>query len=480
MLRKLLMVLLIVALMISGYPASAEKSPYEGVTVTILERDTAVLPFDENSAAYQAIQEATGISIEFMLVSDTDWTTKTNTLLASNNMPDIMRVQFSQVNQYANDGMFVNLTEQIEQGKLPNYASVLDKVGDVMNYYKVNGDLYSYQMIWEIGLPNGAVPYIRGDVLDELGLEVPASFDELHTTLKAIKDYDPVNYPWVTRWQSLQIDYAYGVGGLAYYDFDKKQYVSGYTSDRYMDYLAYCNTLYSEGLVDPDFITASVADWQEAMKNGSAYFTFNNCVFVNQFNTALRTEEPDAFWEPMYTLENPWGEKRGLWSAGVGDWQPTQFSWVVSADSENIEAALYLLDYMYSAEGIEVTNWGTEGKTFGFDENGEYYMLPEFVNQVANSEITMQSQLSGADLGFCCVINDWANRACTLTDEGVALYEFWLSDKDMDVQVPAPVFTVDETERLAELRSKFDIITADLNAFHYRYAPNRRMGRCDQ
>lgn len=112
-----------------------------------------------------------------------------------------------------------------------------------------------------------------------------------------------------------------------------------------------------------------------------------------------------------------------------------------------------------------VTNWGTEGETYGVDENGDYYMLPEFVSAVQNGEVTMQSKLSGADLGFCCVIDDWANRATSLTEEGVELYEFWLSDEDMQIALPDPVFTEDENERLAELRSKLDVVVGDLNAF---------------
>ena len=65
--------------------------------------------------------------------------------------------------------------------------------------------------------------------------------------------------------------------------------------------------------------------------------------------------------------------------------------WAISADCENIDAALYLMDYMYSEEGFVVTNWGTEGETYGVDENGDYYMLPEFVSAVQNGEVTMQS-----------------------------------------------------------------------------------------
>ena len=45
------------------------------------------------------------------------------------------------------------------------------------------------------------------------------------------------------------------------------------------------------------------------------------------------------------------------------------------------------------------------------------------------------------------------------------LYEFWLSDEDMQIALPDPVFTADENERLAELRSKLDVVVGDLNAF---------------
>ncbi|MBR0464178.1 MAG: extracellular solute-binding protein [Clostridia bacterium] len=466
MLKKILIIVTVFCLCVCGLSIAEGEKPYEGVTLTLLEQDNAVLPFDLESESLKAIQKETGITLDIQLVADTDWNTKVSTLLAANNIPDITRVNFNLVNQYAKDGMFVNLTEAMEEGKLPNYSSAVERAGDVMKYYKVGGEQYSFQLIWEIGLPNGAVPYIRGDVLDELNLEVPTSFDELYTTLKAIKEYDPDNYPWVTRWASLQIDYSYGVGGLCYYDHKLGQYVSGYTDvEKYTNYLEYAHKLYSEGLVDPDFLTTTSADWQEACKNGTCYFTFNNCVFVNQFNMALQQDQPEAYWEPMYTLENPWGEKRGLWSLGVGEYQPTAMSWVISADCENIDAALYLMDFMYSDKGYEITNYGIEGETFGRDENGERYILPEFIEAVQSGEMTMQSKLSGADLGFCTIINDWANRATALSPEGVELYEFWMSDDNMYTNVPNPVFTEDENEELTDIKSKLDVIVGDINAF---------------
>lgn len=445
--------------------AVAETLPYEGVKLTILERDTAVLPFDINSMSANLIREKTGIDIEFMLVADTDWGTKVSTLMAANNLPDITYTDFPLINQYAPDGMFASVQEYLDAGKLPNYSAAIEKAKETIANYKVDGDLYSFQLIWSIGLPNGAVPYIRGDILKELGLEAPKSFDELYEVLKAFKARDPENEPWVTRWAMLQIDYSYGTGGF-YYDPAVGRYVCGYLdAERYPSYLEYCHKLYAEGLVDPDFLTTTSADWQEACKNGSCTFTFNNCVFVNQFNMALQQDQPDAYWEPLYTLENPWGEKRGAWSVGVGEWQATQPGWVVSADCKNIDAAMYLMDFMYSDLGFEITNWGQEGTTFTKNDQGEYEMMPEFVKKVQSGEVTMQSYLSGADLGFCCVVDDWANRATALSPEGIELYNFWLSDDAMDTKIPDPPLTADETEKIANLKSKFDVILSDQNAF---------------
>ena len=123
------------------------------------------------------------------------------------------------------------------------------------------------------------------------------------------------------------------------------------------------------------------------------------------------------------------------------------------------------MDFMYSDKGYEITNYGIEGETFGRDENGERYILPEFIEAVQSGEMTMQSKLSGADLGFCTIINDWANRATALSPEGVELYEFWMSDDNMYTNVPNPVFTEDENEELTDIRSKLDVIVGDINAF---------------
>ena len=74
--KKFFVVILAVVLLAGSLPAFAEAAPYEGVKLTLLERDCAVLPFDSDSEPLKAIQEATGIELELMLVADTDWNSK--------------------------------------------------------------------------------------------------------------------------------------------------------------------------------------------------------------------------------------------------------------------------------------------------------------------------------------------------------------------------------------------------------------------
>ncbi|MBD2844309.1 hypothetical protein IDH44_03835 [Paenibacillus sp. IB182496] len=46
----------------------------------------------------------------------------------------------------------------------------------------------------------------------------------------------------------------------------------------------------------------------------------------------------------------------------------------VSANAENLDAALHLIDYLYSDEGMEVTSWGREGVSYT-TENGKRKLI---------------------------------------------------------------------------------------------------------
>lgn len=165
----------------------------------------ALSPGYDNNVVLNQLQADAGISI--------DWTTMSESLgeqvnirIAGEELPDaFMGVGFSNydISRYGDDGTFIDLTPYITEEYMPNLTKILEENPDIRSAITMD-DGYIY------GLPAGermgtagigaeddysifSIPQysmINKAWLDDLGLEVPTTLDELHTVLKAFKDND--------------------------------------------------------------------------------------------------------------------------------------------------------------------------------------------------------------------------------------------------------------------------------------------------
>ena len=171
----------------------------------IMGAQSALSPgYDDNVVLNQLQQEA-GISI--------DWTTmkeslaeQVNIRIAGGELPDaFMGVGFSNydISRYGDDGTFIDLTPYLTEEYMPNLSKILDENPDIRSAITMD-DGYIYGLpagermgTAGIGAPEDysiySVPQfsmINKAWLDDLGLPVPTTLEELHAALKAFKDND--------------------------------------------------------------------------------------------------------------------------------------------------------------------------------------------------------------------------------------------------------------------------------------------------
>ncbi|MCD9020610.1 extracellular solute-binding protein [Cohnella silvisoli] len=128
-----------------------------------------------------------------------DWTAKDqeayqqqmNIFLASNNIPDFIKVDALQLKRLAEADMITDLTEMFEreaseltkktlreEGSAPFEAAMID--GRLMGLPNIDSSIDVAQFVW-----------IRTDWLDNLGLQPPKTMDELVAIAKAFTNQDP-------------------------------------------------------------------------------------------------------------------------------------------------------------------------------------------------------------------------------------------------------------------------------------------------
>lgn len=215
------------------------------------------------------------------------------------------------------------------------------------------------------------MPQIRKDWLDKLGLEMPQTTDELYEALKAFREND-VNgngeADEVARLSlstfSGSIAQLFGLGNsIAYVDYYTGKVSSPWYDENVKEYIQFMQKLYEEGmLVDGDSENST-----EVAENKAAMI----------FDWALQTWQeptimvPEGEAAPYYVgvhckavegVEPLIARQRGIQKAGY-DYAAT--------DKADPEAVAIYLDYIASEEYALLSEFGIEGFSFEYDENGE-------------------------------------------------------------------------------------------------------------
>lgn len=160
--------------------------------------------YDDN-VVLKELQENAGISINWETMSDS-LSEQVNIRIAGNELPDaFMGVGFSNYNltSYGEDGTFIDLTPYLTEEYMPNLAKILDEHPEIKSAITMDdGCIYGLPAGEQMGTAGiGAeedysiftIPQfsmINKAWLDDLGLEVPTTLDELHDALVAFKEND--------------------------------------------------------------------------------------------------------------------------------------------------------------------------------------------------------------------------------------------------------------------------------------------------
>ena len=323
-----------------------------------------------NTAFYKELEERTNVHVEWMIPASGSEQEQFNLLFASGELPDMMYNQgyIDGLDAAIDDEYLLDLTPYVNE-YMPNYLAAIEKAPNPNLKKYVRTDSGRYGAVYTV-FETDQIPWmgwaIRQDWLDELGLEVPVTYEDYENVLKAFKEKKGCSAPLaIPSNEILAVGYGYGLygGGL---------FVDGWYQENgetkfyfYSDREAGRKTLetltrwYSEGLIDPDFATG---------------FSFGtDSVIVNNGNTGLASiiyTHPNSSLKPAvdagakFTPLLPPVEKAGDPIKARMESQIYGASMVISADSEKKELCMRWLDYLFSEEGALFANYGIEGETF--------------------------------------------------------------------------------------------------------------------
>jgi len=388
--KKTLSLLLVCCLLLIGISAFAQEST-EPITLTIAtyENPQGSSPLSSELPVWKALEEMTGIHIEFETYSVDQYETAMSTRLAAGvELPDIidMPVDASEAFQYGMDGIVVRLNDLLEEHGV-YYKQVLAEKHGLSSLMKgPNGDIYFLSSTRDEEIAAG--PYgwvIRKDWLDKLNLAEPVTLDDWYTVLKAFKEQDPngnglqdeipmTNYSGLAQilnWGNVWGLHLRQSGGY-YPDADGNvQYE--FIDDRAKEMLTWLNKLYTEGLYDMEAITNTRSQFTSRMSSDIAGAAIAWQETTATWNGALKgSGVEDAHWV-LTGIPQKEGYQQLLETAGLANG-----TICISKDCDNLEAAIKWLDFvMYSEEAARLMTLGLEGTTY--TEENDVITMTDFI-----------------------------------------------------------------------------------------------------
>ena len=377
--------------------------------VTVMLTDSPAQPLQNYALAQQAIFEATNIKLEFQIVPSSNYDEKKAALLATNNIPEISFVTAQDIAQFATTGVFLNLTDYLDD--MPNFKVFWDSIPD-MKKSTVGGDLYAFQVVARNETANGFGPVIRTDLLAKHDLAVPTTFDELLDVLEALKNEYPESRPYALRNGSRMQHFrtaAFMLGSgydsqanPIYFDpdVDGGRYVFGPATQEFKTVLQFFADAYARGILDPDYATATSEQFQSRLTSGESFFFNDNSGFSIDYTNNLQKVVPEGTLEFIPYLTNSYGQRRAMaYATTLGD----RF-YALRADVEDPETLIRFIDWMYSPEGSDITNYGKEGVSFEYNAEGKPEFMQSYVDQFLDQSPVYYALFSEAGitkLNFC-------------------------------------------------------------------------------
>ncbi len=349
------------------------------ITLKVVTTEWTGITVGNDMPVYQELEKRTNIHLEFTLLPASSPLDKFNLIMGSGELPDLIGYGNQEaLVKYGMQGALIPLQDLIDKDAPNIKKAFADPLSGQQLPYKLNttaqltasdGNIYSIPL-FSCSNAIGAVYAIRTDWLEKLNLSVPTTSDEFYNVLKAFKEKDPNG-----NGQADEIPFGAGAGGktatilpiINAFDAHMDLYIDakddtvkyGPVEANYKAGLAFLNKLYTEGLLEEDYLTATRDQWLARTANSQTGFMFVwPASGIGGANSGLQKVNTSYKFEPMAPLKSTSGAQyKDTYTAG---------NYMVGRNAITIankypDETMKYLDYCFSEEGNILTSYGVEG-----------------------------------------------------------------------------------------------------------------------
>lgn len=391
--KRLLVSLLCISLLFSCMVcAEADTLFPEKTTFTFITKTNANYDMEQMDI-FNYIEELTNVHIDLSYSSSMAETL--TTMLATDDLPDIFHINGLSEFQLVSEGVLVNLNDYLD--RIPNYTRWLESSELASGKNIDDGGLYGINFL-TIYPPTFNLN-MRADWLKKLNMETPVTLDDWLNVWRAIRDNDLNGNGDTTD----EIPYAdapavwtgndgkamdgllsvYGIksNGQFYLD-DENNYQLVYNHPRYREYLELCRMMYAEGLVDKEVFSHDYRSVEQLYYSDTVFSCTGWISYPMYGYQTLTATVPNADPVNALPIVGPYGDQLIAARAKKGNLYGINANTI---ENGKLDQILTFINWIYSDEGIQATNYGRENIHSTTDENGNKTYCPEILNGDSNT-----------------------------------------------------------------------------------------------
>lgn len=419
-----------------------------------------------DNLVFQEMEKMTGVKVKWVHPPSGQTTEQFNLMVASNDLPDMIVYNWFSapggMKKFVDDGVILDLTPYLEE-HAPNFMKLMNEHPEARKQSMDDESRYYCMPMLRLDDPLRVVngPQVRIDWLEKLNMERPTTIDDWYDMLKAFKADNPSGWP-LTGQKFVGINGignlvgAWGISYDMYVDNGTIKY--GPLDPKFKEALTFIHQLFSEGLIDPDYMINNREKQDAKVTSGAS-----GVMFGVQPSNFMRTMV-ESGREPNFVMDGvswPTGADGKAYSLiNSYTYQAETPCAAITTKAEHPGEIVAWLDYAYGEEGNMLFNLGIEGETYTIvDGVGQY------------TEIITQNEdglgVSAAMGKYTMALNGWAmaqdvqyHRQLMLP-YGYPAADYWRT-ADMSLLMPRLTFTTEETQQVARLKTDIDTYSQEM------------------
>ncbi|MFF5366909.1 extracellular solute-binding protein [Streptomyces sp. NPDC013187] len=360
-----------------NYRAGQQFKASRPLSFSVLHNNNPVYPMKNDWLFWKELTKRTGVTLKPIDVPLADYEKKRSVLIGAGDAPFLIPKTYhpSEV-AFVSSGAILPVSDYVKL--MPNFRDKVRKwklEPELDSIRQSDGSYYLLPGLHEKPKAGYSLSF-RTDVLDQHGLSLPTTWDEVYGVLKALKEEHPGKYPFTDRWSTntpfpcgalfSYLGQAFGVRSGWTYDnisFDHKaqKYVFTGAQDAYRQMVEYLRKLVAEKLMDPEsFSQTDDQALQKLLAEKSYVMSANPQVLVQDYRYNLEKQVKGARIEMVPVPLGPAGPV----VLGGSRLENGVMISSKALKSDSFVAMMQFVDWLwYSDEGQRLARWGVEGVT---------------------------------------------------------------------------------------------------------------------